>query len=109
MIKDRGSIKWTSLTLPEHVNLVREDEKCIYKIEKPINDEHQLEKINHTICEAMELNKELVFTYYENGDIKLYIGYIHFLDEVKKEVRILGFHQEKYILKIEDILRVDIN
>ncbi|WP_369094760.1 YolD-like family protein [Bacillus sp. SA1-12] len=52
--------------------------------------------------------KSLYFTYYENGDIKLYIGYIHYLDELKKEVRILGFHQEKYILKIEDILRIDI-
>ncbi|KKI91373.1 hypothetical protein WQ54_15225 [Bacillus sp. SA1-12] len=109
MIKDRGSIKWTSLTLPEHVKLLREFDKSFYKMEKPILDEQLLEKINNTICEAMEFNKELVFTYYENGDIKLYIGNIHYLDEIKKEVRILGFHQEIFILKIEDILRVDIS
>ncbi|WP_299090315.1 YolD-like family protein [uncultured Metabacillus sp.] len=107
MIKDRGSIKWTSMMLPEHVKLLREYEKNLDKIKKPILDELQLEEINNTICEAMEYNKELVFTYYDNGDIKLYVGHIHYLDELKKEVRLIGFHQDKFVIKFQDLLRVD--
>ncbi|MCV9886227.1 YolD-like family protein [Metabacillus halosaccharovorans] len=107
MIKDRGSIKWTSMMLPEHVKLLRDFDKSQEKIEKPILDEHQIEEINQIICEAMEHNKELVFTYYDYGEIKLYVGHIHYLDTIRKELRLKDGPGDRFNLKFEDIIRVD--
>ncbi|GGF15217.1 hypothetical protein GCM10010954_12290 [Halobacillus andaensis] len=35
---DRGKIKWTSLMLPEHVEMVKETYKEQNKVEKPLLD-----------------------------------------------------------------------
>jgi len=37
--KDRGNIKWTSLMLPEHVQMVKEIWKEEEKVQKPVLDE----------------------------------------------------------------------
>ncbi|MBO1515071.1 YolD-like family protein [Metabacillus bambusae] len=109
VIKDRGSIKWTAMMLPEHVKLLREYNESLDKVEMPTLDEDQLEEINQKIYEAMEYNKELVFTYFDRGDIKLFIGHVHFIDGLKKELRIFNSHGDKFFIKFEDILRVDNN
>jgi hypothetical protein len=57
----------------------------------------------------MEYHKELVFTYFENGDIKLYIGNIHYIDDIRKEIRLMDSHGDKFIVKFQDVLRVDIH
>lgn len=107
MIKDRGSIKWTTMMLPEHVKLLRNFDNSLDKVEKPILDEHQFEEINLLICEAMEYNKELVFTHYDRGDIKLFIGRVQFIDDLKSKLRLLDSQGDKCNLKFNDILRVD--
>lgn len=107
MINDRGSIKWASMMIPEHVKLLKEYDESLDKVEKPILDEHQFEVINQTICDAMEHHKELVFTYYEKGDIKLYVGLIHLVDTHKKKLKLLDVDGNKFTLKFDDILRVD--
>lgn len=38
-IKDRGTKKWTSIMLPEHVKALRELNAELNKVEKPILDE----------------------------------------------------------------------
>ncbi|GAB3801050.1 YolD-like family protein [Virgibacillus kimchii] len=45
MVNDRGNIKWTSLMLPEHVQLIKEMWEEDDKKEKPILDEQQIEEI----------------------------------------------------------------
>lgn len=107
MIKDRGSMKRTVLTLPEHVKMLSYLDKAQDKVDKPILNEDQLEDINQTIYEALEYNKELVFTYFDNGDMKLYVGHIHFLDDIKQELRLMNGHGDKFNMKFKDILRVD--
>lgn len=56
MIKDRGTIKWTAMMLPEHVQHLKElviDER---RVEKPILDEQMVEEFELIICEAMKFN-----------------------------------------------------
>lgn len=76
MLKDRGSIKWTSLMLPEHVellkNLWQEDKKTV----KPILDEQELELLNERIIDAASSKKEVTLSVYENGIINKYCGVV---------------------------------
>ncbi|HEY4601282.1 MAG TPA: YolD-like family protein [Cerasibacillus sp.] len=41
-IKDRGTKKWTSIMLPEHVKALRELNKELDKVQKPILDEQKI-------------------------------------------------------------------
>jgi len=56
-ICDRGSIKWTSLMLPEHVKELRKYlNEEYYNIPEPTIDEQQLEEMNELVMVAMEFN-----------------------------------------------------
>ncbi|MGD7045763.1 YolD-like family protein [Jeotgalibacillus proteolyticus] len=48
---DRGTIKWTSLMLPEHVEMVKEIYKEQNKVDKPLLDEQQIQ--DHTFLLEM--------------------------------------------------------
>ncbi|MFC0271142.1 YolD-like family protein [Metabacillus herbersteinensis] len=109
MLRDRGTKKWTAIMLPEHVKMLRNEFIEFDKVDKPTLDEQQLEDINTTILEAMEYNNELVFTYFENGDMKLYVGRVHYIDDLKKELRLVDLHGDKFYIKFNDLLKVDIN
>ncbi|ASF38202.1 YolD-like family protein [Halobacillus halophilus] len=64
--RDRGTIKWTSLMLPEHVEalqlLWKEDEQ----VEKAILDEQQLEEIDFALQRAKSDSLPIVLKYH-NG------------------------------------------
>lgn len=96
MLRDRGTMKWTAILLPEHVKMLRNEFIEFDKVDKPTLDELQLADINSTILEAMEFNKEIVFTYYGNGEMKLFIGHVHFIDEIKKELLLMDQHDDKF-------------
>jgi len=87
--------------------MIRVYEKSLDTIEKPKLNEKQLKEINQVIYEAMENNKELVFSYFEKGDLKLYIGRIHYIDPFEQQLRLLDIHEDVFYLKHKDILRVD--
>lgn len=89
MIQDRGSIKWTAMMLPEHVKLLREYNESLDKVEKPVLDEQKYEEFNEVICEAMEENITLQFTYYQKGEIKKLVGNIHYIDQLKENYELL--------------------
>ncbi len=86
MIRDRGTIKWTAMMLPEHVHSLKEaliEEK---KIQKPIQDEQALEEFELLICEAMEFNNPLSFEIFHNGFTKTIIGTVHFINHLKSQL-----------------------
>ncbi|MCT2535050.1 YolD-like family protein [Aquibacillus koreensis] len=76
MVNDRGSIKWTSLMLPEHVEMLqrlwREDKNK----QKPLLDEQELEQINEMIHEAYQRHLAISITVYKNNNYKEYKGII---------------------------------
>ncbi|MCM3210143.1 YolD-like family protein [Bacillus licheniformis] len=107
MLRDRGSIKWVSMMLPEHVELLREYHESFQKIKKPILDEQKYEEFNEIICEAMAENRFLQFAYYRQGEVKTLAGRIHYADALKRELRIVSQADEICILKIEDIIEIE--
>ncbi|WP_057914291.1 YolD-like family protein [Peribacillus muralis] len=106
MIRDRGNKKWVSLMLPEHVKMLREYDASCNKIQKPSLDEQKYEQFNEIISEAMEMNNTLEFAYYHQGEIRQYIGNIHYFDLLKKELRIIDQRAEKHFLKFENIIDI---
>ena len=59
------------------------------KVEKPVLDEQKYEEFNEVICRAMEENMTLQFTYYQKGEMKKLVGNIHYIDQLKRELRIV--------------------
>ncbi|MGA4719533.1 YolD-like family protein [Fictibacillus nanhaiensis] len=107
MIRDRGTIKWTAMMLPEHVKMLREHQDGLDYGRKPELDEQKYEEFNETICMAMEENQALKFTYFEKGRALVTIGHVHYIDEYKKELRVLNEEKKMHILKVIDIMDVE--
>jgi hypothetical protein len=107
MNRDRGTIKWTAMMLPEHVKMLREHQNGLNYGRKPVLDEQKYEEFNETICMAMEDNSLLEFTYYQKGETKQLAGHIHYVDELKKQLRVIDQRAKVQFLNIADI--IDIN
>jgi len=106
MIRDRGSIKWTAMMLPEHVKLLREwAEEDSYE-QKPELDEQQMEEMNHLLCHALEVNQELVITYYNQKRHQLMIGTIHHYNELSQKLHIIDKFGEPHYLTINQVIDI---
>lgn len=67
--RDRGTIKWTSLMLPEHVEMIKQVWKEDERVEKPILDEQQLEEIGFKLQQSMRDHLPLEVTYHNGFDL----------------------------------------
>nr|WP_254119497.1 YolD-like family protein [Bacillus sp. FJAT-29790] len=95
------------MMLPEHVKLLREYNESLDKVEKPFLDEQKYEEFNEVICGAMEENITLHFTFYQKGEMKKVVGNIHYIDQLKKELRVVDYATKKYVLKLGDIMEIE--
>src|SRR5699024_7075787 len=68
-VHDRGSIKWTSLMLPEHIEQLREI-FTEYK-EKPILDEQKQIEIDQQLKYGLTHQLILKITYYNQGEFHI--------------------------------------
>ncbi|SDD50655.1 YolD-like protein [Terribacillus halophilus] len=66
MVNDRGKIKWTSLMLPEHVEMLQHMGREIGKAKPPIMDEQQLEELEQKVRD-IEVGKTKVRMLYRKG------------------------------------------
>ncbi|PLT28175.1 YolD-like family protein [Peribacillus deserti] len=106
MIRDRGNIKWTSLMLPEHVNMLRKfANEEYYEESEPIIDEQQLEEVNNLIAESMEFTYPLHFQYYRNKRMNSLEGFVHYVDDINRQLRVLDANGEIHKLSFSSIKR----
>lgn len=82
MVNDRGSIKWTSMMLPEHVELLKELWKADSKMEKPIVDTQQLEEINYQLSNSYQNNIEITITLFQHSNLQRYTGKVIKVDPI---------------------------
>lgn len=66
--KDRGVIKWDSIMLPEHVEMLKEVFREEEKKEKPILDEQQTIEINATLKHALQEDLSVRILYFYEHD-----------------------------------------
>lgn len=76
MLKDRGTIKWTSMMLTEHVQLLKQWDVEDGYTEKPDLTTWELEDLQQTIEQAMRTEQQLELTIWMNGQKYSYIGLI---------------------------------
>ncbi|MBN8208151.1 YolD-like family protein [Bacillus sp. NTK071] len=107
MIRDRGNIKWTSMMLPEHVKELRDWKAEERRKSKPVLDEQKMEEMNEIICEAMEFHYPLYFHYFENGETKILYGYVHYLDQLSRELRILDQDERKRKVSLSNLIHIE--
>lgn len=71
---DRGSLKWTSLMIPEHKKMLQEMYAELEHIEQPELDEQEKERLNQTLITAMEYDRPIQLSVYEEGAIHMMKG-----------------------------------
>lgn len=107
MLRDRGNIKWTAMMLPEHVHMVKQYIADQNKVAKPTLDEQEWYEIEIAVKEALEFNLSLEFTYWRNGYYEKLTGRIY--SHNKTEFRIEDQSGDRFTMKFEDIVKVEIN
>ncbi|WP_404452787.1 YolD-like family protein [Virgibacillus necropolis] len=86
MSNDRGTIKWTSLMLPEHVELLKQMWQEDKRERQPIMDPQEIELINQQVVESYENQIVILLTYYQNGRRHDAIGRISKLHPQTKKI-----------------------
>ncbi|MBM7569888.1 YolD-like family protein [Aquibacillus albus] len=86
MVNDRGTIKWTSLMLPEHVEMLRQLWSEDQKTHKPVLDEHQLEEMNQRLNHAITSNAAITITYYRDDNYHICHGFIQSIDSKNRQL-----------------------
>jgi hypothetical protein len=106
MIRDRGRIKWVSMMLPEHVQLLREwAEEDTYEIKEELDEQH-LEVMDEIISEAMEFDKPVTVIHYRNKKHELLIGNIHYWNQLDHCLHIVDRFGEKHRIFLQNITDV---
>ena len=106
MIKDRGKMKWVSMMLPEHVQMLREWADEDLNKELIVLDEQQIEEMNHIIAEAMEHQLLVAISYYHQKRYHVMMGHIHYYDEWKKQLNVIDRFDEAQYIKLADIMDI---
>ncbi|MBM7648069.1 hypothetical protein JOC78_001009 [Bacillus ectoiniformans] len=108
MIRDRGTIKWTAMMLPEHVQLLREwMEKEEEEPPKEL-DEQKLEEMNEKAAEAMESNLAVMVIYYDHGRYRQLIGHIHYYQPHNQSFRIVDLSHSPHMIPMNRIVELQI-
>ena len=105
-MKDRGMIKWTSMMLPEHVQMLREWESEDDRQTMPILDEQWLEKRDRDVRKAMIEQKRVKVSYIQNGREQTIKGVMKRYDPIDHVIIMMDRHNEKARLSINVILSV---
>ena len=86
MNKDRGTIKWTSLMLPEHIQRLRAWENELNDTPPKEKADWELEALHQTIQQAYELKLPITFTLYQQSTWQTTTGVITTIDVNKKHL-----------------------
>ncbi|PWU68334.1 YolD-like family protein [Gracilibacillus dipsosauri] len=77
MVNDRGHIKWTSLMLPEHIEMLNKLWESDDEMEDiPVVSEDELEEMQRNVEEAIHYNKKVDILYYHNKRIYAVEGFV---------------------------------
>lgn len=108
MTYDRGSIKWVTLMLPEHAELLKalwsEDHKVT--VTKPILDPQEIEMMNEQLVHAFEHQPFISLFVYKDGTINDLFGTITKLDKYAKCITFLLKDKEERNIAFKHIISV---
>ena len=91
---------------PELISSLKQLNKELAYIAKPILDEQQVEYLNQNLCNSMEYNSDVTVTYYQNHDIKLLLGNIHHFDDIKNTISVVDKFDEFFVIELDNIIDI---
>lgn len=109
MLRDRGTIKWTSMMLPEHLTQLKQDLMDVSKIEKPALDDQQIEEMDLLVSEALEFNKELKFKLFNNGFVENVTGRVHYINFEQQKLHVKDQNDNTVYINMNNIIGVTYN
>ncbi|MCK6257606.1 YolD-like family protein [Fictibacillus sp. KIGAM418] len=109
MIKDRGSIKWTAMMLPEHVKQLRDWEREEAWLENTELDEQQLEEMNQQIFLAMEEARKVAVLCRKPLGEKAIQGLIHYYDPHHRLLRIMNAEGKRQDVPLDAIIGIEMD
>lgn len=100
-LRDRGTKKWTSLMLPEHLAALNEMWKEQEYELMPEIDEQQIMENNLLLEDALENELEVSIMYFADHDYKTMSGHLLMIDPLNKIIY-LGTNQieMRYIIEV---------
>ncbi|MFD2924147.1 YolD-like family protein [Halobacillus naozhouensis] len=104
--KDRGTIKWTALMMPEHVEMIQKLWKEDEGEEKKVLDESQVEENSFALQRAMNDGLPVELKYHNGFKYISVKVKIKGLDPYTKKVRCAAPNKESLKVKFEDIFKV---
>ncbi|MEK4228262.1 YolD-like family protein [Solibacillus sp. FSL H8-0538] len=88
MNRDRGTIKWNAMMLPEHVKLLREWQSEDKLVEKPELDEWALQELSEQLTHAYENALQVEMKIWETTAIYKVRGKIDKIQSEKQQLRL---------------------
>ncbi|WP_077318167.1 YolD-like family protein [Virgibacillus proomii] len=107
MLNDRGNIKWTSIMMPEHINMLKQMWKEKEYKTKPILDEQQMNEISLKLQLAITNDLNVSIDYYEEHDFHKINGKLQKVDSLQKYLELNDADSTEILL--ENILDVHID
>ncbi|UOQ45303.1 YolD-like family protein [Halobacillus salinarum] len=107
--RDRGSIKWTSLMLPEHVEMIKKLWKEDERVEKGIMDEQKAIEIDFILQRALHDDLTVrvkVYNGFDYDEIEMKMEYINKMD--RKIFGVDWLTKEKVAFQLEEISDISI-
>src|SRR5690625_4823432 len=101
MIKDRGTKKWTSLMLPEHIEMLKEVWEEERRESKPIVDEQQLIENEYILNAALKGDHKVKIEYFADHRKQTIEGNIEYIESLNKSLIIDGVK-----IELDNILNV---
>ncbi|MFC3040405.1 YolD-like family protein [Virgibacillus xinjiangensis] len=106
-LNDRGTKKWTSLMMPEHIQLLNKMwEEKEYK-EKPILDEQKMQDINAQLQLAIHSNLTVNIKYYANHDYETIAGKLLKIDSLNKQIQLND--EDRTVIPLDSIMDIFID
>ena len=108
-MRDRGTIKWTSLMLPEHVQMINEAFKEQERVEKPILDEQQIEENSFALQRAMKDGFSVEIKYHNGFEFVYLSAKIKGIDVNTKKVKCIEkLNKKSFMINFDDICEVTV-
>src|SRR5690625_58116 len=100
MINERGTKKWTSIMLPEQIEMLEQLDREQDRKEKPILDEQQIDENSFKLKGALEYKLEVKITYFVDHEFKSTEGSV-------KNISNNMIYIEVTVINIDDIIGVE--
>ncbi|PPA71771.1 YolD-like family protein [Jeotgalibacillus proteolyticus] len=107
MLRDRGTIKWTAMMLPEHVKMIRQWAESDQYEEQAEVDEQRAEEWNELLALAIEDALLVQVTFYQGQNYTQAAGSVMGVDPFAQTIKLLDQSDQVKVIKLKTIRSID--